>query len=64
MGSMARRVRGPKRAPVEGNREVFGFLATEGNAVVAPVHPRAMPVILGSAEEADQWLEASCRKLL
>jgi putative SOS response-associated peptidase YedK len=48
MGSMARRVRGSKRAPVEGNREVFGFLATESNAVVAPVHPRAMPVILGS----------------
>ena len=38
--------------------ELFGFLTTEANAVVAPIHPKAMPVILRSQEEADRWLEA------
>jgi putative SOS response-associated peptidase YedK len=53
-----RGVRGPKSAPVDGNHELFGFLTTEANAVVAPIHPKAMPVILTSPEEADRWLEA------
>ena len=39
-------VRGPKSAPVEGEHELFGFLTTEANAIVAPIHPKAMPVIL------------------
>ena len=47
-------VRGPKSAPVEGNHELFGFLTTEANAVVAPIHPKAMPVILTSSAEADR----------
>jgi putative SOS response-associated peptidase YedK len=38
--------RGTKSAPVEGEHELFGFLTTEANAIVAPVHPKAMPVIL------------------
>ena len=37
---------------------MFGFLTTEANAVVAPIHPKAMPVILTTPEEIDQWLEA------
>ncbi len=53
-----RGVRGPKRAPVEGNHELFGFLTTKANAIVAPVHPKAMPVILTSPDEADRRLEA------
>jgi hypothetical protein len=53
-----RGVRGPRSAPVEGEHELFGFLTTEANAVVAPIHPKAVPVILRSAEEADRWLEA------
>ncbi len=51
-------VRGPKSAPVEGRHELFGFLTTEANAIVAPIHPKAMPVILTVAEEFDRWLEA------
>jgi putative SOS response-associated peptidase YedK len=51
-------VRGPKSAPVEGEHDLFGFLTTEANAVIAPIHPKAMPVVLQSAEEADRWLEA------
>jgi putative SOS response-associated peptidase YedK len=39
-------VRGPKSASVEGKHELFGFLTTEANAAVAPIHPKAMPVIL------------------
>jgi hypothetical protein len=39
-----RGVRGPKSAPVEGRHELFGFLTTEANAIVAPIHPKAMPV--------------------
>ena len=28
------------------------------NAVVAPIHPKAMPVILKTAEEREVWLRA------
>ena len=53
-----RGVRGPKSAPIEGEHELFGFLTTEANAIVAPIHPNAMPVILTTPEEVDLWLEA------
>ncbi|GHC61497.1 SOS response-associated peptidase [Limoniibacter endophyticus] len=39
--------------------EIFAFLTTEPNAVVAPIHPKAMPVILTTMEEIDVWLRAS-----
>jgi putative SOS response-associated peptidase YedK len=52
-----RGVRGQKGAPVEGEHELFGFLTTEANAIFAPIHPKAMPVILTTAEEFDLWLE-------
>jgi putative SOS response-associated peptidase YedK len=48
-------VRGPKSAPVEGNHELFRFLTTEANAIVVPIHPKAMPVILTTADEFDRW---------
>ena len=38
--------------------DVFGFLTTAPNAEVAAVHPKAMPVILTTAEEADTWMRA------
>jgi putative SOS response-associated peptidase YedK len=53
-----RGVRGLKSAPVQGMHELFGFLTTEANAIVAPIHPKAMPVILTSTAEVDHWLEA------
>ncbi len=31
---------------------------TEPNAVVAPIHPKAMPVILTTNEERDMWMRA------
>jgi SOS response associated peptidase (SRAP) len=52
-----RGVRGPKSAPVEGEHELFGFLTTEANAIVAPIHPKAMPVVLTTPEEFDLWLK-------
>ncbi len=36
--------------------ELFGFLTTEPNAVVAPIHSKAMPAILTTPEEVDLWL--------
>ena len=59
-----RGVRGPKSAPVEGEHELFGFLTTEANAVVAPIHPKAMPVILRTPAEVDLWLAADAPKAL
>jgi putative SOS response-associated peptidase YedK len=38
--------------------DVFGFLTTEPNAEVAPIHPKAMPVILTTPEEVETWLTA------
>jgi putative SOS response-associated peptidase YedK len=35
-----------------------GFLTTTPNVVVAPIHPKAMPVILTTAEEHDVWMRA------
>jgi putative SOS response-associated peptidase YedK len=37
---------------------VYGFLTTETNAVVKPIHPKAMPVILTTDEERDVWMRA------
>ena len=31
---------------------------TETNAMVAPIHPKAMPVILTTDEEQDVWMRA------
>jgi putative SOS response-associated peptidase YedK len=37
---------------------VYGFLTTQPNAVVEPIHPKAMPVILTTDEEHDVWMRA------
>lgn len=53
------RWRGVKRVR-DGERdyELFGFLTCEPNAVVAPIHKKAMPVILTEPDEIDLWLSA------
>ncbi len=43
--------------------DVFGFLTTEPNAVAEPIHPKAMPVILTTAEEREVWMRAVERGL-
>lgn len=49
--------RGPKSRPVGGPHLIFSFLTTEPNAIVAPIHPKAMPVIV-APEDAETWLTA------
>jgi hypothetical protein len=44
--------------PIPGPHLVYGFLTTAPNAVVEPIHPRAMPVILTTDEERDVWMRA------
>jgi putative SOS response-associated peptidase YedK len=48
-------VRGTKANPVEGNHLLYGFLTTVSNGDVAPIYPKAMPVILTTEEECDMW---------
>jgi putative SOS response-associated peptidase YedK len=38
--------------------ELYGFLTTDPNAVVKPIHFKAMPTILTTPEEVDLWLSA------
>jgi putative SOS response-associated peptidase YedK len=45
--------RGTKSKPIPGPHLVYGFLTTEPNAIVAPIHPKAMPVILRTDEERE-----------
>src|SRR5438067_8363613 len=51
-------VRGTKANPVEGRHFLYGFLTTEPNDIVAPIHPKAMPVILTTEEEFEVWMRA------
>jgi putative SOS response-associated peptidase YedK len=55
--------RGTKANPVEGEHKLFAFLTCEPNAVVAPIHPKAMPVIL-AREQWDAWLTGSVEEAL
>jgi putative SOS response-associated peptidase YedK len=51
--------RGLKSKPAPGPHLVYGFLTTEPNGIVGPIHPKAMPVILTSkGEEHDVWMRA------
>ena len=50
--------RGTKSKPIPGPHDVYGFLTTSPNAVVEPIHPKAMPVILATDEERDVWMRA------
>jgi putative SOS response-associated peptidase YedK len=47
-----------KKAEGEATADLFGFLTSEPNAEVGAVHPKAMPVILTTAEEMDAWMRA------
>jgi putative SOS response-associated peptidase YedK len=49
---------GTKSKPVAGPHNVYGFLTTSPNAIVDPIHPKAMPVILTTDEECDVWMRA------
>lgn len=42
--------------------DLYAFLTTEPNAEVGAVHPKAMPVILTTREEREEWMEAPWEK--
>ena len=43
----------------ETTNDLFAFLTTDANAEVGAIHPKAMPVILRTAEEIDAWMTAT-----
>ena len=42
----------------ESTDDLYAFLTTEPNVTVAPIHPKAMPVILTERDEWETWLHA------
>lgn len=40
------------------DHKIFGFLTTNANEVVKPIHPKVMPVILTTQDEIETWLTA------
>jgi putative SOS response-associated peptidase YedK len=48
----------------ETNNDVFAFLTIEPNAVVAQIHPKAMPVILTTQDEIDLWMDGPADEAL
>jgi putative SOS response-associated peptidase YedK len=38
--------------------DLFAFVTTEPNAVVAPIRPKAMPMILNHPEQIERWMMA------
>lgn len=48
----------------ETTNDLFAFLTTEPNAIVAPIHPKAMPVILTTADEIETWMTAPASEAL
>jgi putative SOS response-associated peptidase YedK len=48
--------RGTKKAPNIGAHMLFSIMTTGPNGIVEPVHDRAMPVILMTPDDVEQWL--------
>lgn len=56
-GERLKAVEGKKRRQrVKDSWRLFAFLTTEPNAVVAPIHPKAMPVILTDPSDCAEWM--------
>lgn len=49
---------GSKKEPNVGAHVLFSFLTTEANDLVRPVHAKAMPVVLRSESDREEWLSA------
>lgn len=41
-----------------GDHEVYGFMTTKPNDLVAGIHEKAMPVMLTTPEQIETWLTA------
>jgi putative SOS response-associated peptidase YedK len=50
--------RGTKSKPIPGPHLVYGFPTTAANAIVEPINPKEMPVILITDEQRDAWMRA------
>ena len=53
-----------ERKGESGEHRLFAFVTTQANAVVAPIHAKAMPVILASQDDCTTWLQASVEEAL
>ena len=51
--------RGTKKLPNIGDHALFSIMTTEPNGVVEPIHEKAMPVMLMTPEDVEQWLRGS-----
>jgi putative SOS response-associated peptidase YedK len=47
----------------ETTNTLYGFLTTEPNADVEPIHPKAMPVILRTEDEVEAWLTVPAERV-
>jgi putative SOS response-associated peptidase YedK len=56
--------RGTIKAPNVGLHRVFAFLTTEPNGAVEPIHDKAMPVMLMSAQDVEAWLTGTLEEAL
>ena len=48
----------------ETTNDLYAFLTTEPNQEVGAIHPKAMPVILTTAEEVEVWMTAPAEEAL
>lgn len=54
--------RGSMKNPRRGEHELFAFLTCEADAIVKPIHPKAMPVILTEPTEIELWMNAEWKE--
>ncbi len=47
--------RGTKRVPNMGDHTLFSIMTTEPNGIVEPIHEKAMPVMLMTPDDVEQW---------
>ena len=57
-------VRGTKSNPIKGEHQLYGFLTCDPNDIVGAIHPKAMPVILTTVAEIEQWMTAPAEEAL
>jgi putative SOS response-associated peptidase YedK len=55
---------GMRGSKEQGEHLLYGFLTTEPNVVVRPIHAKAMPVMLTTPEEWEVWLRAPADEAL
>lgn len=59
MAGLSARWHGKRKAKEDAvDHELFAFLTCDPNSIVAPIHPKAMPVILTEPNEVETWLTA------